>query len=551
MASETTDLHVADPKAQRRQEAGRRSYLRWRSLRGLGGLRILGSIVGGAGLYFGSAPHDLWWLPILGFAVIGACLYGRRIRPALGLSFLAGAAFYLPLLTWAGTYVGDVPWLGLALMEALLVIPAGALIAVTSRRLPFWPVWGATAWMAGEFLRGHFPFGGFPWGAIAFTQVDGPLLPAASLIGSAGMGFLVPLAGFSVAELGRRLIVHRIWQRWNELQPKTLLAPVSSVILAFGVGVLGLVTVHNPVADPHERIAIIQGNVPRAGLDFNSQRRAVLDNHALQTHQLADAVRAGTSPKPTLVIWPENSSDIDPFVNPDASKVISDAAADIGVPILVGAVVGSTEPRRNYNMGIVWDPVTGPGQTYTKRHPVPFGEYMPYRSFFRIFSDKVDLLQNEFLPGETVGNLMMAGVNVGDVICFEVVYDSLVRDVVNGGAQVLVVQTNNATFGYTDETWQQMAMSRVRAVEHGRAALVVSTSGISAVIAPNGTVEASIGLFTPGYLTPSVPLSTDTTPGTVIGGEVEWLLMLASPLALIGAWVVRRNTRAHRATATD
>ena len=121
---------------------------------------------------------------------------------------------------------------------------------------------------------------------------------------------------------------------------------------------------------------------------------------------------------------------------------------------------------------------------------------------------------------------------MGDVICFEVVYDDLVRDVVNGGAEVLVVQTNNATFGYTDETYQQQAMSRVRAVEHGREVLISSTSGVSTVIRPDGTIESSIPLFTPGFMTPTVPLITATTPGTVLGGPLEWILALMTPLAL-------------------
>ena len=220
--------------------------------------------------------------------------------------------------------------------------------------------------------------------------------------------------------------------------------------------------------------------------------------HAERTHELAAAVRAGTAPRPDLVIWPENSTDIDPYRNADANAVITAAARDIGVPILVGAVVQTDVPGEAYNRRIVWDPVTGPGETYNKRHPVPFGEYMPYRSFFRIFSDKVDLQRGTFLPGDLPGNLDVAGVNVGDVICFEVVYDDLVRDVVDGGAQVLVVQTNNATFGYTNETYQQQAMSRVRAVEHGREVLISSTSGVSAVIRPDGTVESSMPLFTPG-----------------------------------------------------
>ncbi len=508
---------------------------------------MLAALAAGYGMYLGTAPRTSWWFTIVGFGVLGLALHGRRIAAACGLAFLAGAGYYLPLLGWANTYVGNVPWLGLALMEAVLVMPAGALIAVISRRLPGWPAWAAAAWILGETLRARFPFGGFPWGGVAFSQADGPLLPAASLVGATGLAFLVPLAGFGLSEL-----IRRGWQDRKTVTLKLFLTPLIAVLAAFGIGAAGILTVHDPVDDPQEVIAIVQGNVPRAGLDFNSQRRAVLDNHAAQTHKLAEAVRNGTSPPPKLVIWPENSSDIDPYTNPDASEVISEAARDIGVPILVGAVVGADEPKRNYNMGIVWDPVTGPGQTYTKRHPVPFGEYMPYRSFFRIFSDKVDLLKSEFLPGDRVGNMDLAGVNVGDVICFEVVYDDLVRDVVNGGAQVLVVQTNNATFGYTSETWQQLAMSRVRAVEHGREALVVSTSGVSAVIRPDGSVAASIGLFTPGYLTPSVPLSSATTPGTVIGGPIEWLLTLAAPVGLIGGWLIsRKRTKPSQTMTTN
>jgi len=295
---------------------------------------------------------------------------------------------------------------------------------------------------------------------------------------------------------------------------------------------------------PTTTIAVIQGDVPRPGLEFNAERRAVLDMHAQRTHELAAEVRAGTAPKPTLVVWPENSTDIDPYRNADANAVISAAAQDIGVPILVGAVVQADTPGEAYNQAIVWDPVTGPGQTYDKRHPLPFGEYMPYRSFFRIFSDKVDLQRGTFLAGDAVGNLDVAGVNVGDVICFEVVYDDLVRDVVNGGAQVIVVQTNNATFGYTNETYQQQAMSRVRAVEHGREVLISSTSGVSTVIRPDGTVESSIPLFTPGYLTPDVPLISATTPGTVLGGPLEWVLALAAPLALAGSMIISSRRRA-------
>ena len=503
----------------------------------MGGLRILASVAGGLGLFAAFAPSTFWWVAFAGFALFGLALDGRSWKAGLGLGVVFGLAFDLPLLSFTNIYVGDFPWYALSVMEALLTAPAGALIAVASRRLPVWPVWAAAAWMTGEAIRARVPFGGFPWGAVAFSQADGPLLPSASLLGAPGLGFLTALAGFALAQLVRSLLDRK------KLRSTAVLGAVVMLLSPLVIGLVGLATVQHGDGAPTRTIAVIQGDVPRPGLEFNAERRAVLDMHAQRTQELAAEVRAGTKPTPDLVIWPENSTDIDPYRNADANEVISEAAADIGVPILVGAVVQATTPGEGYNMGIVWDPVTGPGQNYIKRHPLPFGEYMPYRSFFRIFSDKVDLQRGTFLAGDTPGNLDVAGVNVGDVICFEVVYDDLVRDVVDGGAEVLVVQTNNATFGYTNETYQQQAMSRVRAVEHGREVLISSTSGVSAVIRPDGSVESTIPLFTPGYLTPSVPLITATTPGTVLGGPLEWILVLATPLALI---VVRGLSRRRR-----
>ena len=513
---------------------------RWRrSLFGAGGLRILASAVGGLALYGAFAPSTRWWMAIAGFALLGLAVAGRSWKAGLGLGLLFGLTFYLPLLTFTNIYVGDLPWIALAVAEALLTAPVGALVAAASRRLPAWGVWAAAAWITGEAVRARFPFGGFPWGGVAFSQADGPLLPVASLLSATALGFLTALAGFALADLVRALAVQR-----RPVRSGAVLGAIGMLLAPFLLGLAGLGTVQHGTDAPTRTIAVIQGNVPRPGLEFNAERRAVLDMHAQRTHELAAAVRAGKAPAPSLVIWPENSTDIDPYRNPDANAVISAATRDIGVPILVGAVVQTSTPGEGYNQAIVWDPVTGPGQFYNKRHPLPFGEYMPYRSFFRIFSDKVDLQRGAFLPGDVPGNLDVGGVNVGDVICFEVVYDDLVRDVVRGGAQALVVQTNNATFGYTNETYQQQAMSRVRAVEHGRAVLISATSGVSAVIGPDGTVQSTVPLFTPGYLTPSVPLITATTPGTVLGGPLEWILAVATPLALAVAMVVARRRAA-------
>jgi apolipoprotein N-acyltransferase len=285
---------------------------------------------------------------------------------------------------------------------------------------------------------------------------------------------------------------------------------------------------------------VIQGNVPRAGLEFNAQRRAVLDNHVQQTLRLADAVARGDQAQPDLVIWPENSSDIDPYSNADADRVISRAAGAIGAPILVGAVVEGPGDHLS-NTSIVWDPVTGPGQIYVKRHPVPLAEYVPARSFFRFFSDKIDLVQDQ-VAGSRVGTMQMAGTTVGDVICFEVVYDALVRDVVHDGAGMIVVQTNNATFGFTDESEQQLAMSRLRAVEFGRSVVISATSGISAIIAPDGSVARASSLFTPATFVEPIAQRSSQTVAERLGAAPEWLLV-AVGLAALGSVVLPARAR--------
>lgn len=302
--------------------------------------------------------------------------------------------------------------------------------------------------------------------------------------------------------------------------------------------------VPRPVAGPDTaRFVAVQGDVPEPGLEFNAERRAVLDNHARLTAELADRVADGLTRQPDLVIWPENASDIDPTRNGDAAVVIQEAVDRVGVPVVVGTLLEEPVGRLS-NTSIVWGPSTGeapgPGQQYVKRHPAPFGEYIPYRSFFRTFSDKVDLVRRDFVAGSASPVLTAAGIRLGDIICFEVAYDDLVRDAVRDGGQVLVVQTNNATFGFTDESVQQLAMSRLRAVETGRAVVHISTVGVSAMIAPDGSTGQRSSLFTPDLLEADLPLRTEQTLATRLGSLPEWGLALAG---LLVAATARRQRR--------
>lgn len=491
-------------------------------------------------LYIGAPPRELWWLAPMAFAVLWAVLHGQSARAGFGYGFAFGLGFFVPLLSWVGELVGPLPWLALATVEALVLALAGAGVAVVSR-MPAAPVWAAGVWVAAEALIARAPFGGFPWGRVAFGQPTGVFLPVAAIGGAPLLTAAVVLTGFGVGELLRR--VTRGYPRLRH-RPAWFAVPALLAVAPVVTGVVAASLVGTTTIDGQAVVALVQGNVPRAGLDFNAQRRAVLDNHVARTMQLAADVAAGRYPRPALVIWPENSSDIDPLRNPDARAVINRAARAIGVPILVGAVLRTGDGHYTNTM-IVWDPRTGPGERHDKRRVQPFGEYVPYRDFFRLFSSYVDRASN-FVPGSGDGAVDLGPVRVGVATCYEVVFDDLVRQSVLSGAQLLAVPTNNATFGFTEMTYQQQAIARVRAVEHGRTVLVAATSGVSAVIAPDGTVEQHTNLFTPDALVARVPLRSGTTLATRLGPVPEWILVTLGVLGVAARVVHSRSSAGDR-----
>jgi apolipoprotein N-acyltransferase len=501
--------------------------------------RTLLAAVGGLAMMLAFPGPALVPLAVLGPAALALAVHGRSVRGGLWLGLVTGLAFFVPLLSWTGIYVGPLPWLALAVFEALHLALLGAATALTSR-LRWWPLWAAALWVADEALRGRLILGGFPWGRLGLSQTDGPLMALAAYGG-------VPLVSFAVALVGtllaaavlalHRLLSERPAGRTAARPLARALAGLVAVPLVGAVAWLPLPGPSLTEGGPTSTVAVIQGNVPRAGLDFNAQRRAVLDNHVQRTLELADAVQAGEQPRPDVVLWPENSSDIDPYRNDDAAGQIERAARAIDAPILVGAVVQGPG-RFISNTAIVWDPEDGPGETYVKRHPVPFGEYVPARSFFRFFSEQVDRVTDQ-RAGEEPGLLEIGGTRIGDLICFEVVYDDLVRDV--AGAGMLVVQTNNATFGRTAESEQQLAMSRLRAVEHGRSVAVAATSGISAIVAPDGTVVRSSKLFTPDVFVEEIAQRDSRSLASRLGAGPEWVLT-ALGLGAVAAALRQRRT---------
>ncbi|MFI1374158.1 apolipoprotein N-acyltransferase [Streptomyces longwoodensis] len=491
-------------------------------------------------LYVSFPPRTLWWLALPAFALFGWALRGRGWKAALGLGYLFGLGFLLPLLVWTGVEVGPGPWLALVAVEAVLVALVGVGVAAVSR-FPAWPLWAAALWTAGEAVRARVPFGGFPWGKIAFGQADGVFLPLAAVGGTPVLGFAVVLCGFALYEVVRLALDRR---RTREVSRSA----AAVALLGVAVPVVGALAARPLVSDRAEdgtaTVAVIQGNVPRLGLEFNAQRRAVLDYHARETERLAARVAAGEVARPDFVLWPENSSDIDPFAYADAAAVIDKAAKAIGAPISVGGVV--ERDGKLYNEQILWDPVKGPTQTYDKRQVQPFGEYLPLRSLLGAINENwTTMVREDFSRGSRPGVFDLDGTEVGLATCYEAAFDWAVRDTVTHGARMISVPSNNATFDRSEMTYQQLAMSRVRAVEHSRTVTVPVTSGVSAIIMPDGRITQRTGMFVADSLVQKVPLRSSETPATRLGILPEVLLVLIAAGGV--GWAVGAGLRGRRA----
>ncbi|CAJ62412.1 apolipoprotein N-acyltransferase [Frankia alni] len=501
----------------------------------------LAALLGGALLYLATPPVGAWPLAPVAVTVLTLTVRGRRLRASYALGLLFGLAFCLPLLRFV-SFVGADAWIALAVAEAAilaLVAPATTL----AWRLPAPWLWTGAVWVAQEALRGRAPFGGFPWGRLAFTQSASPLTGLAALGGAplltavvATTGALLALACLHAHTLTRTTTTRR------RSAPRRLAPPLLGATALTLAGLL----VPLPTTAEHGTltIAAIQGNVPAdGGIHALGRAFQVTANHVAGTRQLAADVAAGRRPAPDLVLWPENSSDLDPQRDPTVAAALRGAARTARAPLLVGAVLDGPGAGHVRNAGMIWTADGFTGQMYVKQHPVPFAEYLPGRALLtRLIGRFADDMPSDFLAGHNPGALHVAGTTIGDVICFEVAYDDLVRDTVDHGAQILVIQTNNASFGRKGESQQQLAMSRLRAVEHGRATVQVSTSGESALIAPDGTLLAKTGLYEPGILTAALPRRTSRTLADRAGILPEAVLLTLG-LGAMMAGVIRRRTR--------
>nr|WP_218869022.1 apolipoprotein N-acyltransferase [Leifsonia psychrotolerans] len=478
-------------------------------------------LAAGAGVVLDAAfPDRNWWmLAPVGVALMLIALLGRGPWTGLVVGLVAGLSFWAVHISWLTLYLGPVPWLALAGLEAIFFGVGMALIAVVLQwgprvwpsalgRLGMVPVVVAGLWTAREAWSAVWPYGGFAWGRVAISQSESPFNSLVVWVGMSGLTFVVVWLSALVVQLLR----------------EEHLAALTRAGVAIGAVALLLVLPAWPtIQSGTTRLAAVQG-ASDAGLFAHNAPGQILNDHASATLPLV-------GDKVDFVVWPENASDIDPTRSAEAAKIVNYISTAMDAPLITGTI--TERDGLFYNTSLLWKAGQGAVQWYDKVHPVPFAEYMPDRAFWRPFAPQlIDLISRDYQIGTRSNVFDINGIRAGIAICFDIADDQLVHEMVERKAEIILAQTNNADFGHTDESVQQLAIARLRAIEAGRTVVNISTVGSSAIIAPDGSTIASLPTWVPGSMVETVPLSTTVTPAMAAGRGIEWLL---SGLGLAGA----------------
>ncbi|MFT3860984.1 apolipoprotein N-acyltransferase [Micropruina sp.] len=493
------------------------------------------AVLAGAVASLGFAPVG-WW-PLLVVCVTGFSLLALT-APSWWQAALVGLGYGLGLypiaIRWMNVLFIEAT-LGLSMLEAAFLAVLGVLICIAGRSR-FWPPLAAGCWLLIEYLFSSQPFGGFPWLRLGYTVIDSPLAGLLPLVGVPGAGFALAL----IAQLLAWTLLHAGSARRRSIG----LGAAALVLLSGTLGVL----VPAGAEQGTVSVGYVQGNAPGGGVYGIGEPRTMTRNHLAETERLAARIASGEVAKPDFVVWPENGTDMDPFLDVKTNVMVNQAVAAVKVPILVGGLTEGPGAGERQTAAIVWDPVTGPQARYDKRNLVPFGEWVPLRNLIEPLFPVVAYVGAQSVPGTGAGvlDVQLPGrsVAVGDVICYEVAYDSTVHDTVLGGAQVSVVQSSNAMYAGTTQVPQQFAITRTRAAELRRDLLVVTTTGTSGLIRPDGSVAFTLPEWQSASGVAQLSLRSGLTPAVWLSGWLELAGCLATVAAL--AVIVLRDRRSRR-----
>ncbi len=503
------------------------------------------ALVGGLGVAFSMPPWGWWPLAVIGIALFAISSDEAPTRSAAALrGALFGAAW---------TYVG-MAWMVQLTVPGYLVACLAfsgyhALAAAVAPRGRWSLVGRPAAHALVEALRFSFPFGGVPLASLGISQVAGPLAGVARVGGVILITWLVFQIGFLVGAgvLALRSSGSPAWSA------RIAIGAAAACVLVF-VG--ASVAPRGTDAGPSLRIAAVQG-----GGEQGTSATEVPS--ALVTQRHLEATAAITDDDLDLVLWPENTIDVATFDGSDELAAVAVESARLGVPILVGVTEDTADGERFTNAQVVVLPDGSLGDRYDKVRRVPFGEYVPMRGLLEALGAPIDRIGRDAVAGTEPAVLdvpivdrqtgEVVDVPLAVVISWEVFFGGRARDGVQEGGEAILNPTNGASYSGTIVQTQQVASSRLRAIENGRWVVQTAPTGFTAIVDSDGDVLERSAVSERRVIIADVPLREGFTWYTNLG-DAPFVAALGAVFAaslLLDRADRRRRAARQRPDASD
>ncbi len=504
------------PSRTRRARAGARLHAPTRHGWAVAGRAVLaGSCIAAA-----IPPWGWWPLAFVGIALVDQLIAGHGWRRRFRRTWLVAFAWLVPGMLWMWDFTAPGYLLACAIFATYFAI-AGALCPAGRAR---WIALPALFTLA-EMARWRFPFGGEPLATLAMSQADAPLGQTARLLGSYLTVALVVLGGVALSAAWER--------RW-----------------AVGSGVLVGLVVITAVADVaprghvvgHLRVAVVQGGGPQHTRAADTDNWVVFQREVKATKTIKGPV--------DLVLWPEDVVGLQGTLdqNPRYRDQIVALARRLHTTMVVGVTEAISDTQFR-NASIVFNPDGSEGDRYDKVRRVPFGEYVPLRGLVeKLAGANSGLPSQDAVPGTKPAVLHTRVGTMGVVISWEVFFADRARDAIGHGGQVLLNPTNGSSYWLNILQSQQIASSRLRAIETGRWTLQAAPTGFSAIVTPTGHVTQRTGISQARVLTQTIEPRQGQTWATEVG---PWPVLVLSVLAVAAAWAVERRSRKAKAARPE
>lgn len=454
-------------------------------------------------------PFGFWPLAAVGLVLVDRLIAGQPRGARFARGWLTAMACFVPSLSWMTALTAP----GYAIACVLYAAMLGVGIAAAPPGRGRWLALAGT-WTLAELVRCSWPFGGVPLANLAIGQVTGPLAPVLRIGGPVLLLAATVLVGQALAAG-----VSRAWR-----PAAALLALVVALVAAAAFAPQG----HD--VDRAE-VALVQGGGKQGTRKSDTGVVDVFERHVAAT--------ALVKPPVDLVVWPEDVIDTDgAFVDDPWAEVVGDLARRLDAPMVVGTVEGAGDDRFT-NSALLIDRDGSVADRYDKVHRVPFGEYVPFRSLLTQVAGDA-LPSRDALIGEHPGYLDVPGPvrRVAVPISWEIFFPDRTREGVEAGARLVLNPTNGSSFTGTIVQTQQLASSRMRAIESGRWVLQVAPTGFSAIVDEQGRVLERTAISERRVLQRDVALRDGLTIYTRLG-NLPGLALAA--LCIAGGWWLERR----------